>query len=152
LDFCPSMRYLLTLSILLGSLLVQAQDSAWANLSMVNKKTEYDTNFGMEIEVIEPGIIAQQLNNTEVKVSGYIIPLTGKIEQSHFMFSRYPQNMCFFCGLAGPESAMQVFTKDEKKLKFTEDKIRLTGTLQINQDEASGLIYTLRNATVIKED
>jgi len=140
------------LAVLLSSTVLSAQDSAWANLSMVTKTTVYDTNFGMEIETIEPGIIAKQLHNTEVKVSGYIIPLTGKIEQSHFMFSRYPQNMCFFCGLAGPESAMQVFTKDEKKMKFTAEKITLTGTLQINQDEASGLIYTLRNATVITED
>ena len=146
------MKYLVILAIFLSSSLIYAQDSAWANLSMVTKTKSYDVNFGMEIETIEPGIIAQQLNNTEVKVSGYIIPLTGKIEQSHFMFSRFPQNMCFFCGLAGPESAMQVFTKDQKKMKFTPEKITLTGTLQINQDEASGLIYTLRNAEVIKED
>ena len=146
------MKYLVIIVILLSSMQVLAQDSAWANLSMVTKTKEYNENFGMEIELVEPGIIAKQLNNTEVKVSGYIIPLTGKIEQSHFMFSRYPQNMCFFCGLAGPESAMQVFTKDEKKLKFISEKITLTGTLQINQDEASGLIYTLRNAEVINED
>lgn len=146
------MKYLLILAFALSVNLVFAQDSAWSSLSMVTKTKTYDTNFGMEIEDIEPGIIAQQLNNTEVKVKGYIIPLTGKIEQSHFMFSRYPQNMCFFCGLAGPESAMQVFTKDEKKLKFTPEKITLTGTLQINKDEASGLIYTLRNAVVITED
>lgn len=148
------MRYLFILAILLSSGLLIAQDSvsAWTNLAMVTKTKSFDVNFGMEIETIEPGIIAQQLNNTEVMVSGYIIPLTGKIEQSHFMFSRYPQNMCFFCGLAGPESAMQVFTKDEKKLKFTPEKIALTGTLQINQDEASGLIYTLRNAEVITLD
>lgn len=129
-----------------------AQGSAWSDLSMVTKTKSYDPNFGIEIEDIEPGILAQSLNNTEVSVSGYIIPLTGKIEQSHFMFSRYPQNMCFFCGLAGPESAMQVFTKDEKKLKFTPNKITLTGTLQINKDVASGLIYTLRNAVVITEE
>ena len=146
------MKYLVIIVILLSSMQVLAQDSAWANLSMVTKTKEYNENFGMEIELVEPGIIAKQLNNTKVKVSGYIIPLTGKIEQSHFMFSRYPQNMCFFCGLAGPESAMQVFTKDEKKLKFISEKITLTGTLQINQDEASGLIYTLRNAEVINED
>ncbi len=147
------MRYLIILYIVLfKAFAIFSQDSAWANLSMVTKTKSYDPDFGIEIEDIEPGILAKQLNNTEVKVSGYIIPLTGKIEQSHFMFSRYPQNMCFFCGLAGPESAMQVFTKDEKKLKFRPDKITLTGTLQINKDEASGLIYTLRNAVVIKED
>jgi len=146
------MKYLFIFAFAFSINSVFAQDSAWSSLSMVTKTKSYDPDFGMEIEDIEPGMLAQQLNNTEVKVSGYIIPLTGKIEQSHFMFSKYPQNMCFFCGLAGPETAMQVFTKDEKKLKFTPKKITLTGTLQINKDKASGLIYTLRNAVVITED
>lgn len=125
------------------------QSNTWNSLSLVTKTKTYDPNYGMDIEKLEPSLIALQLNNTKVEISGYIIPLTGKVEQSHFMFSRYPQNMCFFCGKAGPESAMQVFTKNEKKLKFTQDKIKLTGNLQINHDEASGLLYTLRDAEII---
>ncbi len=127
------------------------QTNIWNDLSMVQKTKAYDPNYGIEIEALEAGIIALQHNNKEIELSGYIIPLTGKIEQSHFMFSRYPQNMCFFCGKAGPESAMQVFTAEQKKLKFRQDKITLRGTLQVNHDEASGLLYTLQNAVLIKE-
>jgi len=144
-------RCAIILGLSVYSLLLVGQTNPWNDLSMVQKTKVYDPNYGMDIESLEAGIIALQHNNKEIELSGYIIPLTGKIEQSHFMFSRYPQNMCFFCGKAGPESAMQVFTADQKKLKFRQDKITLRGTLQINHDEASGLLYTLQNAVLIKE-
>lgn len=144
-------RIALILSIVFSSSHLFGQGNVWNDLSMVQKTKAYDPNYGMDIESLEAGIIALQHNNKEIELSGYIIPLTGKIEQSHFMFSRYPQNMCFFCGKAGPESAMQVFTARQKKLKFRPDKITLRGTLQVNHDEASGLLYTLQNAVIIEE-
>jgi len=145
------LRFNIILVIAFISTTTFAQANLWNDLSMVQKTKNYDPNYGMEIEALEAGIIALQHNNEQIEISGYIIPLTGKIEQSHFMFSRYPQNMCFFCGKAGPESAMQVFTADQKKLKFRPDKITLRGTLQINHDKGSGLLYTLQNAVLIKE-
>lgn len=125
--------------------------SEWNNLAYVTKTKTFDENYGIEIETLTPGIIAQQMHGKEISVKGYIIPLTGKISQSHFMFSRYPQNMCFFCGKAGPESAMQVFMKNNEELPFTQEKINIKGTLVINNDEASGLLYTLQNAELTYE-
>ena len=58
--------------------------------------------------------------------------------------------MCFFCGAAGPESAMQVFMKDNKKVNYSTEKIKLTGNLNIQKGDASGLIYTLNDADIIK--
>jgi hypothetical protein len=79
-----------------------------------------------------------------------MIPLTGQIMQAHFMFSRYPQSTCFFCGKAGPESAMQVFMKDGKKVKITERKIKVRGTLYVNPKDANSLLYSLQEATIIE--
>lgn len=103
----------------------------------------------MPVALIEAGPLAKNRQGTEIEISGYIIPITGQHAQSHFMFSRFPQHMCFFCGKAGPESAMQVFTKNAKKLTFTSEKISLKGILQINHDKGSGLLYTLTNAEQI---
>jgi len=80
-----------------------------------------------------------------------MIALDVKREQTHFMFSRYPQNMCFFCGAAGPESAMQVFLANGAELAHTTDKIVLKGILKIQQGDATGLIYTLTQAEFIKK-
>ncbi len=122
----------------------------WNTLGMVTITKEYDESMGMEIQKPIVGIIAQQLDGKEVELSGFIIPLTGKLAQSHFMLSRYPQSMCFFCGKAGPETAAQVFMKDKKKVEFTEDKVTIKGILRINATDMNNLLYTLDQAELIK--
>ena len=142
---------LLLLLIISSSLSAQMQSKVnWNNLGMVNISTEYDQSLGMEIQKPTVSIIAQQLDGKEVELSGFIIPLTGKLAQSHFMLSRYPQSMCFFCGKAGPETAAQVFMKGEKKVEFTEEKVSIKGILRINATDMNNLLYTLDQAEVIK--
>ena len=128
---------------------MEKDDGHWNTLSMVTFKREFDPDFGIDIEKPIVGPVVQAMEGKEIEVLGYIIPLTGKIEQSHFMLSRYPQNMCFFCGKAGPESAMQVFTEGGKKIPFTDKKIKVKGILRINVTDMNNLLYTLENATVL---
>ncbi len=53
-----------------------------------------------------------QLVGEEIVVEDYLIPLTGKRAQSHYVFSAHPVNRCFICGKAGQESLRQVFMQD----------------------------------------
>ncbi len=128
---------------------MKKDEGVWNTLSMVTYKREFDETFGIDIEkpILNPLINA--LEGKEIEVEGYIIPLTGKIEQSHFMLSRFPQSMCFFCGKAGPESATQVFTKGGKKIAFTDKKIRVKGVLRINVTDITNLLYTLEDGIII---
>lgn len=128
---------------------MKKDEGAWNTLSMVTFQREFDESFGIDIEkpVLNP--LVRTLEGKEIEVEGYIIPLTGKIEQSHFMLSRFPQSMCFFCGKAGPESAAQVFTKDSKKIAFTDKKIRVKGILRINVTDVTNLLYTIEDGIII---
>lgn len=139
---------LLTISACLSAQ-TQSKDN-WNTLGMVTISTEYDESLGMEIQKPIVSIIAKQLDGKVVELSGFIIPLTGKLAQSHFMLSKYPQSMCFFCGKAGPETAAQVFMKSEKKVEFTEEKVTIKGILRINATDMNNLLYTLDQAEVIK--
>ena len=132
------------------SSLAIGQPSPWATLSMVDKTTKYDEFLGMETVSVTPGPVAKTLNQKEIEISGYMIALDVKREQTHFMFSRYPQNMCFFCGAAGPESAMQVFMDNDVELEHTTDKIVLRGILNVQQGDPTGLIYTLTQAKFLE--
>ena len=150
------MRYTLKITVLLFLMSIagrtQAQDNApdhWLTLSMVNLESKFDDMMGMVIKTATPTPIVQAMHGKEIEIRGYMIALDVKAAQSHFMFSRFPQNMCFFCGAAGPESAMQVFTKDKKKLKHTTNKVVLKGTLNIQKGDPTGLIYTLTDATLV---
>lgn len=134
--------------LLTTSLYSQSAD-VWNSLAMVVTHREYDELMGMEVQKSIPLQPALDLNGTEIEISGYMIALTPLVKkQSHIMFSKFPQNMCFFCGAAGPESAMQVFFKE--KVQFQKEKVKLRGTLQIQKNDASGLIYFLQNAQVVK--
>jgi len=117
---------------------------------MVNTESKFDDMMGMVIKTATPTPIAEALNGETITIRGYIIALDAKAALKHFMFSRYPQNMCFFCGGAGPESAMQVFLPEGKSIDFTKDKIEIRGTLNIQKGDPSGLIYTMSGAELIK--
>ena len=121
----------------------------WQTLGMVDKESTYDESLGMSIDKITVGVMPKTYQGQEITIDGYIIPLTGKISQSHYMLSLYPANMCFFCGAAGPETAMQVFMANDKKVKYTDNKIKVKGVLRINEQNSNGLLYTLEEAVIL---
>ena len=95
----------------------QAKD-LWLTLGMVTFESKYDPEFMIETKKPKLSFIVENLDGKEIEIEGYIIPLTGQVTQSHFMLSKYPQSTCFFCGKAGPETAMQVFMKNNIKVKI----------------------------------
>lgn len=142
--------------ILLASSFITAQkgsamqdQNVWKTLSLVNVTSEYDDTYGMLMDKIEVSPIVKAMNGKIIEVDGYIIPLTGKIGQSHFMLSSLPQAICFFCGAAGPETAMQVFMKDNKKMEYSDKKVKVSGILRVNVKDAQSLLYTLEDAEAL---
>ncbi|MBT8231018.1 MAG: hypothetical protein HKO66_11910 [Saprospiraceae bacterium] len=146
------MKYILFTLVLFFTVNLSAQDNVdpWNILAMVDKESKFDDLLGMIIQTATPKPVVEPLNGKEMTIKGHIIALAAKTELSHFMFSRYPQNMCFFCGAAGPESAMQVFMKDGEKINYTSDKVILKGILNIQKGDPSGLIYTLTDAELLE--
>jgi len=134
----------------LGSDAMSQTKNVWLTLGMVTFETSYDPEYMLETKKPRISPIVDKLDGKVLEVEGYIIPLTGQVTQSHFMLSKYPQSTCFFCGKAGPETAMQVFMKDNKKVNISERKVLVKGTLLINPKDASSLLYTLENATIIE--
>ena len=145
------MQRILLLALLCFSTLLSAQDSKdhWNTLAMVNSESKFDDMMGMVVKTATPTAIAETLNGEVITIRGFVIALDAKAKLKHFMFSRYPQNMCFFCGAAGPESAMQVFLNEGETIDYTKDKIEIRGTLNIQKGDPSGLIYTLSNAELL---
>jgi hypothetical protein len=144
--------YLLFMLSVALSLDISAQpvSGTWATLSLVTFDRQFNEDFGMEIEVPRVSPAVRALEGKEIEVNGYIIPLDGKREQSHVMLSAFPQSTCFFCGKAGPESAMQAFMKGGKKLRYTDEKVTLKGILRVNEKDITSLLYTMEDAVLVK--
>ncbi len=127
----------------------QSGMAIWETLGRVTFVKAFDPNLLIESSKATLSATVEKINNTPIEIEGYMIPLTGQTRQSHFMLSKFPQSTCFFCGKAGPETAMQVFMKDNQKVTISERKIKVKGTLLINPGDASSLLYSLENATIL---
>ena len=91
-------------SLLLAGVIftAQAQSAMWQTLSKVTYQKKYDELLGFKVDVPIFSAETKALNNRQITIKGYIIPVEGYKGQKEFIFSAFPYNMCFFCGGAGP--------------------------------------------------
>ena len=130
------------------SLFAQSNDNVWNTLSKITFKKEYDELLGFKVDVPVFSDEVLALENQEVIIKGYIIPVEGYKSHKEFIFSAFPYNLCFFCGGAGPETVMEVFATES--VKYTTDPIYLKGKLELNASDINRLMYALNNAEQIK--
>jgi hypothetical protein len=122
----------------------------WQILSMVLMQKKFDENIGIDVDVPKFGKKVKALDGEIIKIKGYILPLKASKDQKYFVLSAVPFNQCFFCGGAGPESVMEVFSK--KPVKSSKKPVTLRGKLQVNYNPSIGqVLYTLKDAEVVEE-
>jgi len=142
------------IALLIGTLSLQAQEqkkeNTWKTLAKITYKQQYDEIMGFDIDVPVFSQSVKDLEGKVVEVEGYIIPVEGYKQQSNFVFSAYPYNMCFFCGGAGPETVMEVNSEDPK-ITYTSKPIIIKGTLELNSGDINRLMYTLNDAVLIEK-
>jgi hypothetical protein len=92
---------------------------------------------------------AKSLNGKTISLPGYMVPFENGMKGDHFMFTSLPLNACFFCGVGGPETVVEVFTK--YPVTYTEKPIEIRGTLKLNSTNADQMIYLIEGAEVTGE-
>jgi hypothetical protein len=92
---------------------------------------------------------AKALNGKTVTLPGYMVPFDGGLKGSEFMLSSLPLNACFFCGVGGPETVVQVRLKNETT--YREKPIEVKGVLKLNDTDPDKMIYILENAEITGE-
>lgn len=83
------------------------------------------------------------LNDQDVKLQGFMMPLEPGEKQQHFLISVNPQS-CSYCLPAGPEGVVEVRTKTA--VKYTIEPIILSGRMTVLKDDPMGLYYRLTDA------
>jgi hypothetical protein len=114
---------------------------SWKLLSqveLVKQKDRYVPQFGKDVAA---------LDQKEVKVQGFIMPLQLGDKQSHFVLTATPQT-CAFCLPGGPESMVEV--KSKVPVKYTFEPVVLTGKLSVLKDDPTGVFYRLTDAVPAK--
>ncbi len=141
-------RGVFILALLISYSIAYGQDpNVWKTLSKVEIKTKFNESLGFHVEYPIFSDEIKALDGKEITLSGFMMPLAELRGENYFVLSLLPFNNCFFCGGAGPETVMEVFSK--KQIDFTEKKIKVKGKLTINPDDPMRLMYILKEAVLV---
>ena len=110
---------------------------SWSLLAQVKSRTE-----GKKV-VPEFAPAVRQLNKTEVKLQGFMLPIVTGERHDHFLLTMRPPH-CPFCLSLGPEYIVEVRAK--APIKHTYDPLVLSGQLNVLSDDPFGLYYRLTDA------
>jgi hypothetical protein len=83
------------------------------------------------------------LDQKQVKVQGFMMPLQPGDKQTHFVLSAMPQT-CSFCMPGGPEQMVEVKSKTAVKYGF--EPVTLSGKLMVLKEDPTGVFYRLVDA------
>jgi uncharacterized protein len=83
------------------------------------------------------------LNKRDVKLAGFMMPLSPGEKQTHFLVTVTPQT-CSFCIPAGPEGMVEVKTKTPLKVTF--EPVVLAGKFEVLLNDPAGLYYRMTDA------
>ena len=116
---------------------------SWDTLAKVEQKSSKTRIF----PVFTKEIIA--LNDQQVKIQGFMMPLDPGRQQKHFLIS-VNSATCPYCMPAGPEGVVEVLSTTPIKYGF--EPIIVSGKLAVLKDDPTGLYYKMTNAVLSAAD
>ncbi len=112
---------------------------SWNTLAKVKSRTEGKKvvpDFGPEV---------RKLDQQDVKLQGYMLPIVTGERHDHFLLTMRPPH-CPFCLSLGPEYIVEV--RARAPIRHTYDPLVLAGKLNVLSDDPFGLYYRLTGAQV----
>jgi len=110
-----------------------------AHVSVTRQKDRYVPEFSKQLLA---------LDQREVKLKGFMMPLEPGLAQKHFLISAQPPD-CAFCMPGTAEQFAEVLAK--VPVKVPSDAIVVSGTFSLVRDDSGGLLYRLTEAVVVNK-
>lgn len=85
----------------------------------------------------------RKLDQQEVRLQGYMLPIAAGESHEHFLLTMRPPH-CPFCLSVGPEYIVEV--KSRSPIKHTYEPVVVAGRLNVLKDDPFGLYYRLTDA------
>jgi hypothetical protein len=119
-------------------------NNIWQTLFKVTWQKKYSPELKTKVDFPKFSPEVKALDGKEIVISGYVLP-TDLYEGNFVVLSAYPMAQCFFCGGAGPESVIEVYTRNKRR-SFATERVTFKGKLELNDNDYSHLIYKLNDA------
>lgn len=122
----------------------------WQMLEDVTFIQRFNKDYQMDFLYPVFGNSIKRLNNKELSIKGYMIPLD--IKEGLYAISRNPYAACFFCGQSGPESVVSLKFKIKPRRFKTDEFLTVKGMMELNDSNVNDFIYIFRDAEVIMKN
>lgn len=125
------------------------QKVTWQDLSKVKFTEKYFSKYDTTFLHPEFSDSVKELEGKTITITGYFLDVAPRGDV--YILSKGPLSACFFCGIGGPETAIEL--NFEKKPKYRTDTIlTITGVLKLNDTDIDHFNYILTNckAKVVK--
>lgn len=129
----------------------QVQTVSWRMLKDVTWSEKYMPSLSDYFQMPEFGRQVEFLDNRPITIQGFYVPVD--VEGTIFALSETPSYMCFFCGVGGIETVMEISVKEgHRNLRRvrTDRYIQIKGIFTINRDDPNHLMYMLKDAELVK--
>ena len=110
-----------------------------AQVSVTRQKDRFVAQFSEQVVA---------LDNREVKLKGFMLPLERGLAQKHFLLTMEPPDGDF-CVPGNAEQFAEVLAKEP--VKVPSDAIVVSGTFSLVQDNSGGLLYRLTDAVIVNK-
>jgi uncharacterized protein len=91
--------------------------------------------------------VVQALNQKTQRLQGFMVPLGPGEQQRHFLLASVPPT-CSFCTPGGPESMVEVRTREP--VKYSLNAVVVEGKFHVLQNDPYGLYYRITEAVGVK--
>lgn len=119
--------------------LPQSGAALWRTL--VTTQIRENTNAGTFSAVHPPAVRA--LVNTNVQISGFMLPLDTTTRSRHFLLSKATPT-CFFCPPGAPNEVIEVYATTP--IPITDKLVVVTGRFALINDQEKGMFFRVNNA------
>ena len=132
------------------SVFAQTKPDAWSMFA----KTKYEPKYLEKLGEYQfyPTFTAEvkALEGKEISIEGFYVPFAPE-EGNYIILSMLPMSQCFFCGVGGPETIVEVNFKGALPKFNNDDLVTVKGKLKLNADNIDHMNFIITEAVIIKK-
>lgn len=135
---------IILLFILTSSITCFAQKQiTWKDLSKVTFTEKYFPAYDQNFLKPKFSDSVKALEGQLISIKGYFLNIDPKGKL--YILSKGPMSACFFCGIGGPETAIELEFTNKPSFR-TDNIVQITGTLKLNPDDVDHFNYILKES------
>ena len=141
-------KYPLLVALLFPFYSVSQVEISWETLADIEFSDMY-------VEEVDEYFLYPHFGPSVLELEGKTVILRGFMlaidpQDNYYILSRGPFSSCFFCGVGGPETVVELKMKSEKDYFVMDEMVTMKGVLKLNADDIYQCNYIFEQAEVHK--